>query len=251
MDGERPSDRDTLTLTSAHLVRVAVHEVWLQPNLAQECGDLIHDLTSRCEAVKKQRFRNDLLDLLPGTQRGVGVLKYDLHPTTHVPHICSLESQQVFAVKVNRSPGGFNESQYRSAQRRFPTAGLTDQPQYFTASQYQIHAIDRTNPLRSPEPSIPERKISFQAGNEEEDVCGKHHWARGHGINPLAPCNTHISGQPKLHGAAEIHFCKSCLQCGTAGGRCSRRANSKTLAPHQGCRAAARSFLRQTQHSIM
>src|SRR6266849_3489498 len=106
MDGEGPGDRDTLALASAHLVWIAVHEVRLQPNLAQECGDLLLDLIFRREAVKKQRFRNDLLDLLPGTQRGVGVLKYDLHPTTHGPHICSLESQQVFAVKVNGSPGG-------------------------------------------------------------------------------------------------------------------------------------------------
>jgi hypothetical protein len=78
---------------------IAVSTFFVQPNHFQKFANSLCDLGGREAPVHPQWFSDDPADGVPGVQRGIRVLKDDLHLLAQLPHALRLAGQYVYIVE--------------------------------------------------------------------------------------------------------------------------------------------------------
>ncbi len=143
-DGAR--DADALALAAGELARVAGGGVGRQPDAVEQFGDAgLHRSPGRGQAVHAQGFGDDLADGHARVQRGVGVLKYDLHVAPAAAQGGGGESAQVLAVEADAAGGGLQQAQREAGGGGFATAGLADQGEGFAWGDVKRDAVHRAD----------------------------------------------------------------------------------------------------------
>ncbi|MFO7848530.1 MAG: hypothetical protein R6V67_01100 [Spirochaetia bacterium] len=97
----------------------------------------------------------------PGIERGIGVLKNDLHPPPQLLEPAVGQAGQVFAGEPHLPTGGRQQGQEHAAQGGFAAAGLPHQPQGFPFLQGQVHLLHSLEG-RPPAPGPGQAKVAAQ-----------------------------------------------------------------------------------------
>ena len=103
---ERAGDADALALAAGEGVRVAVLGVARQADDAEELADLVARLVGLPDqAVDDQRLGDDVEDLHPRIEAGVGVLEDDLHVAAELSELLAADRGDVLALEEDLARG--------------------------------------------------------------------------------------------------------------------------------------------------
>ena len=75
-------------------------------------------------------------------ERGVGILKYDLHSLAKRQHFIGRQMLQVIVSKTNGSGSGINQFNYGTASGGLATSRFTNQAQRLPAMNLEVNTID-------------------------------------------------------------------------------------------------------------
>ena len=139
---KRPGDADALALSAAKLVRIAAVMILAQADLMEQ---LHHPLAFRFalgELVDFKPLADNIADPHARVERGVWVLKNNLHFAAHVAQFALRHSEKILTLKNHLAAGGLDQTQDRSPQGRFAAARLSDQTDGFALIDGQVDAVD-------------------------------------------------------------------------------------------------------------
>src|SRR6266704_7120798 len=95
--------RDTLPLSTAKLVGVAIYVLWTQTDNTQQFSCFLPNLAARTHVKDVHRLGNQGANGKTRIERGKGVLKHHLHPAAYLSQILPFHPRQVLVVKNNLS----------------------------------------------------------------------------------------------------------------------------------------------------
>ncbi len=127
VERERPGDADALALAARELVRVAVDEVGVEADHLEQPLDALPARAAVADPVHDERLADDVADGHPRVERGVRVLKDDLHLAPHLAELFALQLRQFAAEEIDRALGRLQELEHAVARRRLAGAGLADE----------------------------------------------------------------------------------------------------------------------------
>jgi hypothetical protein len=78
-------------------------------------------------------------------QRGEGILKYNLHLSSQVPHPGFTVSEDALPFQENVTPSRCLNQKDQTTQRGFTATGLTHKPEGFTFPDLQANPVDGLN----------------------------------------------------------------------------------------------------------
>ena len=90
-----------------------------------------------------ERLGDDALHAHTRIERGVRVLKHDLHVTADAAQVASREPKQVAATKADLAGGGLDEPERASPRRGLAAAGFADQRQRLAGCDRKAHVVYR------------------------------------------------------------------------------------------------------------
>src|SRR5439155_10995000 len=109
---ERAGDADPLPLAAGELVGIAAHVIGAEPDPLEQFDDPLLELAPVFrKLMNDQRFPDDRAHGHARIERGVWVLKYDLHVTAERPQRAAGQCRNIFAVEPDLSRSGFDEPQ--------------------------------------------------------------------------------------------------------------------------------------------
>src|SRR6478609_5231204 len=89
-----------------------------------------------------ERFGDDAAGGQPGVERGVRVLKDDLHALAPRTHLLAAKAGDVVTIEAHSALGRFDQRQYQPADGRFAGAGCTDEAQCLAWVQGEAYPMD-------------------------------------------------------------------------------------------------------------
>ncbi len=95
------------------------------------------------DAVNDQRLHDQLADRHPRIERAERVLKDDLHPPPHPPHLRRLEAEEVDAVERDAARRRLRQPQHQPPGRGLAATALADEAQRLAPHDVEVEAVDR------------------------------------------------------------------------------------------------------------
>src|SRR6185369_8756971 len=126
-------------------VRVTVHVIRIKPDASQQCGHAIAAFTLRALMMNYERLANDVADLHARIQRGVRILKNDLHLAPGLAQFFFVERENVSTFEVDVTRSRFNQTQQAAPDCRLAATRFTNETQRLTSKDLKRHAIDRAH----------------------------------------------------------------------------------------------------------
>ena len=152
-------------------MRVAAGLFGPQADMPQHRRDTVVDLAPGRHAVQAQRVFQRAANGLAWIERGVGILKHDLHAAGQRLSIARLPIRHDLAVEHDTAPRRCLQAQYRKRQCRLAASGFADQTEAFTALQFEIDAVDRTEqPPAAAQQAATDRKMDREILYAEDDI---------------------------------------------------------------------------------
>src|SRR5882724_2159104 len=139
--GQGARDTDALALPAAKLVGVTVVMILAEAHRMEQFIDAVALSSTLGKFVNFQTFADDIADAHPRIQRGIGILKNDLHLPPRIAEFALGQSQQVFPLEIDLAAGRLNKPKNGSSQRRLAAAGLADDAQGFALLHAQTHTV--------------------------------------------------------------------------------------------------------------
>lgn len=136
-------DTDPLPLTAAELVGVPLAGRRVQTDQVQQFRCLLGPLVSGADAMNREGLADDRVDLHPGVQGALRILKDDLHFSAELSHHVAGQCQDILSFEADLALGGLDESQYASAGGGLARAGLSDESQGFPRADAEANAVNR------------------------------------------------------------------------------------------------------------
>src|SRR5690606_6342680 len=125
--GERSRDADALALAPAEFMGVALEGVAPQAYPIQQVADLLQlILAVPRQVVDLERLSHDLVDRHPRVERGVGILKHDLHAAPQRTHLAGAQVGDIAIVVLEASAGRFDQLQQAAPEGALAAAALAD-----------------------------------------------------------------------------------------------------------------------------
>src|SRR5579862_1008328 len=109
--------------------------------------------------MNDQRLFDDGADPDPRVERGIRVLKHDLHVTTGLTQAPRREPQYVLALEQDVAACWLHEAQNAAAGRAFPASGLADQTEHLARIEREGHAIHRAHDRRRFQETLPAYEV--------------------------------------------------------------------------------------------
>ena len=94
------------------------------------------------DLVHAQRLGQDLAHGHSRIERGVGILKNDLHVPAQTAHLVLVEVCDLLALEAHRAPGGIHQAQDQASGGRLAAAGFADQRQRLAAGDLEADVLD-------------------------------------------------------------------------------------------------------------
>ena len=142
LHGQSPGDADALAAASVQLMGVGVEQPGGQPHGLHQLrhpgvdfGLLDEDM------IGLDGLADDLAHRLPGVQRGVGVLKNELHVLTHTAHLAQTQLPDVLALEEYLPGGGFDEPEDSAPGGGLSAARLPHQAQGLAPLKGEGHIV--------------------------------------------------------------------------------------------------------------
>jgi hypothetical protein len=129
---QRPRDGNALALAAGEFVRITRRETRLQPDQSQQLGDTVVAPFGRHDVVQGERFGEQLLHGHARIERGVRVLKDDLHLAPERSQLLLIEGENIATVEAQLARGRLDQPQNEASDGGFAAAGFADQRQGLT-----------------------------------------------------------------------------------------------------------------------
>src|SRR5205085_3860890 len=143
VESEGARDADALPLAAGKFMRIARRVLRLQADQFEQFPDAVFALMTCAGAVNHQRLGDDLADLHARVERGIRVLKDDLHFAPQLPQRSRVERQQILPFKVDFASRRLDQAQDAAARRRFAAAGFADQPKGLAVPYAEADIVNR------------------------------------------------------------------------------------------------------------
>ena len=144
--GDRPGDADALALAARELVRIARGGVCTEPDQLEQLGHAGAALGPAAEAMDQQRLLDARADPHARIERGVRVLKDDLHVAPASAQGFWRQTQQVLAVEQELAAGRLDQAQHGARERRLAATGFADDADGLAACLGKAHAVHGIDP---------------------------------------------------------------------------------------------------------
>lgn len=138
-EGEGAGDVDALTLASGEFVRKARKGGIVEADLGEQIAEA--RAVTRF-VVDGEGLGEDLADGHAGVERGVGVLKDDLHAAAEGAEMAGGGVGNVGAVEVDRAAGGLDEAKHHAGDGAFAAAGFADDAEGLSAMDGEADVLD-------------------------------------------------------------------------------------------------------------
>ena len=135
-------DGDALTLTAGELMRIAVELLGRNADRAGNPQHALVQLILRELEVRNQRLLQQLANGHARIQRGIRILKDQLHVAAFLAHGFRVERAEVFTLEVDFAFRRLNQAQNGSAGCGFAAAGFADQAERFFFVNRQGDILD-------------------------------------------------------------------------------------------------------------
>ena len=142
LDRKRARDSDPLALAAREFMGMAVEGVRVETNHLEQMNDSLFFFAAARETMYFNTLADDRPHAHPRIQRGVGVLKDELHPAAQGAQLASTERGEIAALEHYAAGGRLEQAKNEAAESRFARAGLADEAQGLAAFNLQIDAVD-------------------------------------------------------------------------------------------------------------
>ncbi len=188
---DRPGDADALPLAAGELVRVAVVVLGVEPDHFHDLAHATSPLHLRAELVNAQRLADDRAHRTARVQRGVRILKDDLHVAPERSQLAPRPAGDVLPVVDDLPAGGLDQASDEARESRLPAAGLTHQSERLSSLHFERDIIHRVHlpELVTEDDTAREREVLGQAAYDNQVVgATRLAWAgiRGVGVWSIA-----------------------------------------------------------------
>ena len=144
LDRQRPGYADALTLTTGKLMRIPVGLLRAESNTLQQMDRLLLRLRlAAAQLVEQHRICEDLHDLLPGIQGGIGILKDHLHLPTDGAHLLRLEPGDIASVEYDLAGLWLDQLDDGAGRGRLSASGLSHQAEHLALLHIKADIVDR------------------------------------------------------------------------------------------------------------
>src|SRR5215471_11631856 len=173
--GEGARDADALPLPARKFVRVTVHMIGVEPHRFEQLDNAaLESLPRAREAVDDERLADNRADRHARIERGVGVLKNDLHVAAERTQFAAGQYGRVLALEPDLAGSRFDKAQDAAAGRGFAAAGLADEPQRLAAADIEADAVDGMHAFdRARQQSALDRKMLNQVLDPQQRLSGR------------------------------------------------------------------------------
>src|SRR5205809_813725 len=168
MESQRASQADSLTLTSAELVRIAVEVRRVEADEVKELGDPIAPRPAVTQAVDDERLLDDLSRAHARVERRVRILKDDLHIAPRLAQAPARKGEHVLAPDPYFARRGVDEPEHAAPGRRLSAARFADEPEGFPFLNREAHVVDRLDDRALPEQAGVAHEVFDEMGNFNE-----------------------------------------------------------------------------------
>ena len=142
IDGKRPCDADSLSLSARKFMRVSVVILVLQSALFHNVADVRFNLFFRHDFMHAHGFRNDVPDCHTWGKAGIRILKNKLHIGAIFSHLAFFDIRNVVAFEIHLAAVGVVQTKYRPAERRFSATRLAHDADGFTVIDRKRYVVD-------------------------------------------------------------------------------------------------------------
>ena len=152
-------------------MRITAQEPRLQAHLLQQRRRKIAPVAGCADAVNRHRLSERLLDGEAGVERGIRILKNNLHPFAQRQHRAGIEAGDFLAGKLHATAGGCHEIQNRSAGGGLATAGFAHETERAPARNGEADPVHRLHHAgRSGKEPSSFGKMHFQIAHLEQQI---------------------------------------------------------------------------------
>ena len=131
-------------LTTGKLMRIPVGLLRAESNTLQQMDRLLLRLRlAAAQLVEQHRICEDLHDLLPGIQGGIGILKDHLHLPTDGAHLLRLEPGDIASVEYDLAGLWLDQLDDGAGRGRLSTSGLSHQAEHLALLHIKADIVDR------------------------------------------------------------------------------------------------------------
>src|SRR3954468_2523505 len=158
-------------LAAREFMRVAVGLPRPQAHMPQHLRDAVLDLALGRDAMHAQGIFQRAANGLARIERGIGILKHDLHDAGQRLPIAGWPVGHVLSVQHDAAARRGHQAKDRQCDRGLAGAGLADEAEAFAALEGEIDAVDGTKqPAAAPQQAASERKMDREIPDAENDV---------------------------------------------------------------------------------
>ena len=140
--GQCPGDADPLALAAAELVGITIVVLFPETDLIEQFHHPLSLLLPLGDVVDLQPLADDLAHPHARIERGIRVLKDDLHLPAHVAELALGERQDIFPLEVDLAGRRLDQPQDGPAQGGFPASRLSHQPESLPLFDCQADPVD-------------------------------------------------------------------------------------------------------------
>src|SRR5207302_5919771 len=108
---------DSLQLPAREFVAIALHVIRIESNLTQQPRDAFVPFFLITDPVNHQRLSDDVLDLHAPIERGIRILKDDLHLAAQLAQLALAHRGYVASFELNIAACRFNQTKKATARR--------------------------------------------------------------------------------------------------------------------------------------
>jgi hypothetical protein len=132
------------------------------------------DLAFGRHAMQAQRILKRATNGLARIERSVGILEHDLYDAGQGLSIARLPARHDLPVQHDAAARRHLQAKYRKRERRLAATGFADEAEAFTALQFEIDAIDRTQqPPAAAEQATTNRKMNREILHAKDDIVAR------------------------------------------------------------------------------
>src|SRR6266850_3103329 len=188
IEDQRAGDADALALAAREFMRVAASLFGPQPHMPEHRRNASVDLALSRHAMQAQRVFKRATNGLAWIERGVGILKHYLNDTGQCLSIARLPARHDLPVEHDAASRRHLQAKYRKCDSRLAATGFADETEAFTALQFKIDAVDRTQqPPAAAQQATTNRKMDREILHAEDDIVARlpRAFMHGDGTSPV------------------------------------------------------------------
>src|SRR5262249_37515510 len=130
------------------LMWISPHMIGVEPHGFEQLDDSVHELPMGLhQTVNDQRLAYDRTDRHARIERGIRILKNDLHVAAQGPQLRSVERCDVRTLKPPLARGRLSQAQDTAPGGGLAAAGFAHQTQGLPRAYLEAHVVDGVYPL--------------------------------------------------------------------------------------------------------